>query len=104
MTKIHHTKVKSTQYSKIVTVPVGSSNMPEDTSRGSDFLMVERVSYGKDDTPEEDRDYKLVEYADSPAGTKKEWENFAKSEGFKGMRYVEKDGSMTFHFFDKEEK
>ena len=36
-------------------------------------IFVERVSYGKPDTPIEKREYKIVGKPDSRVGTEKEW-------------------------------
>jgi hypothetical protein len=66
---------------------------------GADFLAVERVPYGKDDTPVDEREYKLQGHPESPVGTRKEWDEFAKSKGFKGNRYFENDGSVGFNIF-----
>jgi hypothetical protein len=68
-------------------------------SKGSDFLLVYRVPYGKDDTLEKDREYKLD--GGSPVGNKQEWLSFAKSKGFKGVRFVEKSGNVNFAFVEK---
>ena len=61
---------------------------------GSELLMVYRVPYGKDDTPEELREYKLRQ--GGPVGNMSEWEAFAKSNKLKGLRLVELDGSVGF--------
>jgi hypothetical protein len=65
-------------------------------SKGSDFLLVYRVPYGKDDTPADDREYKLE--GASPVGNYKEWLDFAKKNKLKGVRFVEKTGEVTFKF------
>jgi hypothetical protein len=65
--------------------------------RGSDLLLVYRVPYGKDTTSKEDREYWIQE--GSPVGNKKEWLKFAKEKGFKGVRFVDKEG-VTFEFIN----
>ena len=65
-------------------------------SKGSDFLLVYRVPYGKDDTPIEDREYRLEGV--SSVGNRKEWLGFAKQNKFKGVRFVEKTGEVNFKF------
>lgn len=67
-------------------------------SKGSDFLLVYRVSYGKDDTLTKDREYWLER--GSPVGNYKEWLDYAKKNGLKGVRFVEKDGSVSFKFIE----
>ena len=63
--------------------------------KGSDLLRVYRVPYGKEDTPIEDREYQIN--SSCPVGNKKEWLEFAKKKGFKGVRFVDKEG-VTFEF------
>ena len=45
-------------------------------------IIIKRVSYGKNDTPEELREYKIVDTFNSPVGTIKEWKEYAKSNNF----------------------
>lgn len=66
---------------------------------GKDFLALKRVSYGLDKMPVEMREYHLIGKI-FPVGTVKEFEEFAKSNGFEGLRLFEKDGSVTFVMFD----
>ena len=56
-------------------------------------ITIKRVSYGKDDTPEEDREYKLIQ--GSPVGTVNDWTDFAKKNDFERIKIIEKDGSET---------
>jgi hypothetical protein len=56
-------------------------------------LEIKRAIYGKDNTPIELREYKLVGY-NSPVGTIKEWKEFAKQHKYNGVRIIEKDGTI----------
>ena len=53
-------------------------------------LQVKRVVYGKDSTPEKDREYGIGGH--SPVGTVQEWKDFAKQKGIKQFEIIEKDG------------
>jgi len=53
-------------------------------------IYVHRVSYGKDSTPPEDREYR---YGNSPVGNKQEWIKYAKENGYDGIWFTEKDGN-----------
>jgi hypothetical protein len=58
-------------------------------------LYVHRVSYGKDKTPEEDREYR---WGSSPVGNRKDWLNFAKEHGYDGVWFTEKDGKTSLRY------
>lgn len=66
--------------------------------KGSDFLALKRVCYGKESTKLEDREYRL--FQGGPVGTVQEWLKFAKMKGFSGLRTFESDGSVRFHFIE----
>ena len=68
--------------------------------KGSDFLLLKRVVYGKADTPLGDREYVIFGMANCPVGNRTEWSDFARTHGFVGLRIMELDGSMTLEFFD----
>lgn len=70
-------------------------------SKGSDFLGLERVCYGRNDTPENDREYTIIGIVNCPVGTVSEWKSFAKDKGFHGIRVFQKDGSVDFVFLDE---
>ena len=53
-------------------------------------LMIERVVYGRDDTPLEDREYVIVGQSNCPVGTVKDWNEFAKKNGFDEVVVLEK--------------
>lgn len=44
-------------------------------------LVLERVAYGKPETPQDMREYKIRGYG-SPVGTVEEWKEFANKHGF----------------------
>lgn len=46
-------------------------------SSGREIVFIERVIYGKPDTPIEKREYKIVGKPDSKVGTIKEWEDWS---------------------------
>ena len=52
------------------------------------FLRLERVGYGKKDTPLELREYHL-KGVNFPVGTVDEWKNFAGNKGFDGVEVLE---------------
>jgi len=65
----------------------------------SHFIIVKRVPYGRDDTPEESREYKLYNSGmDSPVGTKDEWLDIAETQGFSGIQVIEKDGKSKIYY------
>lgn len=64
----------------------------------SDFLTIKRVIYGKEKTPKELREYKILGVPNCPVGTVTEWKVFAKEKGLAGLRIVEADGSLGFDF------
>ena len=55
-------------------------------------LYTHRVSYGKESTPIEDREYR---WGNSPVGNREEWLTFAKEHGFKGVWFTEADGTSV---------
>jgi len=64
-------------------------------------LRVKRVSYGKEDTPVELREYKS-EFS-SAVGNKDDWKEFAKQHGYGKVTFVELDVSKTWEQFVFEE-
>ena len=53
-------------------------------------LHLKRVPYGKDSTPEEMREYTVVEFPTSAVGTVKEIEDFCREKGIEGELQVVK--------------
>ena len=64
----------------------------------SDFLTIKRVVYGKEKTPKELREYKILGVPNCPVGTVAEWKDYAKKHALAGIRIVEADGSLGFDF------
>ena len=56
-----------------------------------DMLKIVRVSYGKDDTPLDKREYIMV--GGSPVGFVSDWLTVAKKHNLKGVIIHEKDGT-----------
>ena len=71
----------------------------EEIDATKDLLTIQRVSYGRADTPEADREYRVYGVANSPVGTKADWERFASEQNLKGLRIMEADGSIGFLLF-----
>jgi len=55
-------------------------------------IYTHRVSYGKDNTPPEDREYR---FGNSPVGNREEWLKFARENGYDGVWFTEKDGNSV---------
>ena len=66
----------------------------------NNMATVFRVSYGRNDTPEDLREYKLKKLGiNSPVGTLSDWKCWAESEGYNGLKVIEKDNSVSYKPF-----
>lgn len=52
-------------------------------------LIVYRVSYGKESTPEKDREYWMGR--GGPVGNKEDWKDIANKLGYDDIKYIEKE-------------
>ena len=55
-------------------------------------LVIQRVSYGRKDTPINQREYKLI--GGSPVGFISDWKQYAKENGFNNLIIGEKNGEI----------
>jgi len=51
------------------------------------YYKVRRVSYGKKETPAEDREYRPMQ--GGPVGTIKDWIQYAKEQGYDGVEWTD---------------
>ena len=55
------------------------------------YLIIKRVSYGTNETPKEDREFRIFPQGGC-VGTISDWSNYAKYSEFDGLKIIEKDG------------
>jgi hypothetical protein len=92
------TSVKECPESRVkVTKEENQINVREYSSKN--IFPIQRVPYGKEGTPKEDWEYK-IEGVQSPVGNISDWKTYAKQNGYKIVRVMQKDGSVDFVFVD----
>ena len=65
------------------------------------MATISRVSYGRDDTPVDKREYRVDSLGtDSPVGFISDWKDYAVERGLSGLRVIEKDGSVSYKIFE----